>query len=353
MAIGSAVSDLTFAENTITDLAFTTIWEKRVVRLPDRSITGTNVIKSNAVSMRATNSAHFIDWSGGGQGNSDIRSSNLSITDNHLSGFDRSTIRIGAQGLTEIRRNTFSNVSSQTTGSAEEYTDGNDRTDGFMVHNRSGSNRQIRPWIPQAYYAVNDKCQMTVLVQKGVNGNNDASLDPNPVTLDFFATSTNDAELFVGSVPVGSLTATGFVQVTLDVTPLSGKSGMKLRIQTSEQRTSGEDTYFGSSQFSRWMDLEKIECKSPDPTILKEGFVEGENGRVKVEPESTLKYGQTVFWKYTVTNPGSQPVDVTVRDSMKTQDDGVVCSITVPGNTTMACDEEWSQTMSPEVVGDG
>jgi hypothetical protein len=97
-------SDISVTGNTWTNLKITTTG-KTVIALPQEEISGTNTITGNTVQSTSTaGNLHFVNWAGGARDNNSTASSKLSITDNKLSGFTGSAIRIGAHGVTEIRR---------------------------------------------------------------------------------------------------------------------------------------------------------------------------------------------------------------------------------------------------------
>jgi hypothetical protein len=343
----SSVGDLVFESNTFENLRLRRRYGDyggQVFSLPDRVIQGRNAIANNVVSLRGDNIARFVDWEGGGKSNSDSVSSSLTITDNKLSGFGASAIRIAGQGLTEIRRNTFNSVSSQSTGESEESESNNSAYRGYMVHNRAGSNQQIKPWYPTGNYVFDsDKCTLNVEVGSGVNGVTDSKDAALPVTLDFFATASDDAEIYLdaGTVSTGTLPITA--SVTIDASKLWGTSGMRLRMQTTQKVG---DAY-GSSQFSRWITLGAIACDAK-PVVQKVAYADAEYTQVLAD-SAVVQLGDVIHWSYIVTNTATIPINVTIADDKKL--DGPVCELQIKALTQATC--FWQQTMSLDVMSDG
>jgi hypothetical protein len=338
LSLNNAVSmrDVQLHKNTISNLSMRKLGGQ-VFALPAIRLGGNNVISENTVSLKPDFSyAHLVNWSADATlGNAEMRSSNLKILRNKLSNFKYSAIRIAKQGLTEIRFNTFSAVSthkSAFTGVDEEKL----ATDvgGYMVQNLEGSNRQIRAWYPASAKVDNKTCAVSVTV-KDPGGIGSAA--NTPVTLDFYATTDGNAQIYVGSA---TALASG-QSVSVDVRNISGIGAQYLRIQTSETQNGAT----GSSQYSRWKGIGRVNCADQPMTITKTAYWD-QDASQPIGPNEILHFGDQVFWLYTVANRSSKAIEATVTDDKLVG--SVVCKVQIPANSTRTC--LWQQTMSPQVV---
>ncbi len=212
--------------------------------------------------------------------------SNITISDNYFDGYASGDggVRFFRTGLATFSHNRFGTRSGGSGTSSEETSSG-----ASMFHNfDTTSNEKIGTWFPTgtAKLVTGETpagalpvtqeladptapvCEATVAVQRPTTG----IIPRNPVTLDVYWTTANDAELYLGSVsgvtganatlsfllPVGSQSADGGATSIMAVDATTGATATgSIRLQTQVEG----GAQLESSQYSRTVALEKGNCK--------------------------------------------------------------------------------------------
>jgi hypothetical protein len=335
----AATKNLTIKGNQWNNLN-TTYDDDSLIILPDQGISGVNEISGNSVAIKLAKSRgyndNFILWSGS-RGNDSTASSNMAITNNTLAGFSGSAIQIKGQGITTIRENRFTRTKDATgKNRMKDEEEHSDTTGGFMVQNQTGSNGQIQTVYPTL---VNGKPfdtrrgVMPVEVLANPKGNQPAY----PITVDWYATQSDDAEIRLGSniidSPPGTTAGTG-VQLDLDLSAIGTKQNVDIRLQTT-------DALGRSSQYSRTAKVGDIEIPPETWELTKTAYADAQLSQPI--PSDAVQYaGETVYWVYTVDNRTRTAITVDIEDDQKT--DGPVCTaLKVPARDQNSC--TWSQQL--------
>lgn len=254
------------------------------------SLTGITRIERNVFTTPTTDeTAIYVNAAGPTpQGANSTAASGIYIQDNYFDGYQAaaSAVRFSRTGTATFTRNTFgSNTRSSST--ADEET-----TDSGMFNNvDTTANQEIRTWYPTAaavltgplpqdaavaHNASLDPSTPTCLASVSVVRPTTTPIPENPVTLDVYWTSGNDAEVYLGSasgisgqeaqlivpLPIGTVQfpsnvdADATIPVTV-VNPSSGAVGGNLRVQTQVQAYA----QLQSSQYSRVVALTGNTCQ--------------------------------------------------------------------------------------------
>jgi hypothetical protein len=324
-----ASSNWDIHDNTFVDVNAGTSASNATILLPGVDLSGTNYIRNNVfdntTKSTSTGQNYAISWDGT-QGANSTTASNLFIQDNFFNGYGGSSIYLTKTGTVTVRRNTFGTASaSQSTTTSEETA-----TSSAMLTNYANSaNRKILTWYPTS--ATVGNCALQVTVAAPTSGN----IPSKPVTLDFYYTTKQTAEVYLGSIE--GVTSAGTYTV-----PVPNPAAGYIRIQT-QGTGSGQPE---SSQYSRTVAVGAPTVCVSDMKITMRAWANVPQGvtthdaiiassATEIPTGSFLTTGDLVWFTYTVTNTGTTTLNnVVVRDSHQAQ----VCVIaTMSAGQTAGC----------------
>ncbi|MDR1834097.1 MAG: hypothetical protein LBQ92_05540 [Propionibacteriaceae bacterium] len=282
------------------------------------------------------------------------KQSNLQITGNTFKGYTGTAIYLRDVGGVLVRYNTFlaSNAHAAKGSAYPYFADENinpsanpaNSAPRFLL-NVTYANQEALPWTMEpgfadsAGYKVSQyQCQATISVDLGIN-------TVTPQIVDYYA-SANEG---IPGTPLKSVTYTvatslAGMEVSFKLTDVAGKY---IRTQVHYQDSNG---VWQSSQFSTAALIPNLQCVTPSFTITKKAYSDAQM-TIEIPDGGEVSEGQTVYWKYSVTNKLLLPnenLPVIVSDDHYTGKFApVICTLSVPpGETVSSC--TFSQTVTAE-----
>jgi adhesin/invasin len=345
-------SDIDIRDNTFTNiLTGANDQEYATVLLPNqRQLTGKNYVRGNTFDnsgAAAGGQAVAIGWEGDVSSANSTQASNLYIEDNHFDGYARATVALVDTGAVTVRRNTFGTATASASPTENEETWGWSSGHTLMVLNDDDTaNRRILTWYPVAT-RVTSGCEFQVDVSKPA-AKQGYGLPNDPVTIDFYYTVGQTAEVYLGSVSGVTPGANGARTVAVPEFPPSDAG--YVRVQTQGEPASGQ-SQVESSQYSRTLPLPSFGlCRQPKLNLQVRAWQQADpgpepdqglihdsviaTGRL-IDPGSPITSGLAIWFTYTVSNLGHVPLlDVEVTDGLNQQ----VCVIAViPKGASAGC----------------
>jgi hypothetical protein len=322
-------SDWDIRENTFTRVFSGELNDQATIHLPEqRTLEGSNYIRGNILDNAGTTGQnHAIRWIGKYNTVSQT-ASNMYIEDNYFDGYEGQTIVLNATGTVTVRRNRYGqNSGSQSNTVLEETTGGGLGSDAptLMMNYNNTANRRILTWYPTS--ALNVDCKLRVAVEGPSKADSGYNLASTPVTLDFYYTAKDTAELYLGSVE-------NITKATTVTVPMMPDDPGFIRIQTQGTAPNQPE----SSQYSRVVpfggpekcEIPQLELKlrawmGVDPNNADYDQIVNNANATEIPKNGSVPVDEPVWFTYTVKNIGWLTVrSVVVRDSYKTP----VCVIT-------------------------
>jgi hypothetical protein len=314
-------SDWIIQGNTFTDIASGIDYYEATLQLPfTQPLSGQNYIRDNTfINDPNLRQGFGIRWWGPNGDGADM-ASNLYIEDNYFDGHIAQSILLTNVGTATVRFNRFGvNSASASSGETEETQTSNVGWDEptLFLNSTNTTNRNILTWYPTDMTVV--ECDPRVTIEKYLTPmNSEHNLPREPVTLDFYFTKQNAAELYLGSIE--NISEAG--EMRLPTLPV--EEGY-IRLQTQAFSPTGQ---LESSQFSRTVKYDGPgDCWTPSAKITVRAWTDVQEpdatydeiiGGDGVELLSGAKPlpGTPVWYTYTVKNTSAHPLsDVEVRDS--------------------------------------
>ncbi|MDR2381222.1 MAG: hypothetical protein LBE08_08650 [Bifidobacteriaceae bacterium] len=327
------------------------------VLLPEgKLLTGNNYVRGNTFDnsgAAAGSQAVAVGWQGGDSSSDSTEASHLYIEDNDFNGYARASVALVDTGAVTVRRNTFGTATASAAVTENEETWGGwdkDRT-VMVLNEKKTANRRILTWYPVAA-SVTPDCEFQVELAKPA-ASKDYGLPYEPVTIDFYYTVKQTAEVYLGSVSDVTAGANGRRIVTVPDFPPADIGNIRVQTQGAPASAASQ---IESSQYSRTLALPSFgTCRDPKMTLELRAWHSADPGAAtdqnsihdsvvdtgtQIAAGGSLASGQEIWFTYTVRNAGRVPLaDVHVTDDLNQE----VCVIElIPKGGSAGCAKPYS-----------
>jgi hypothetical protein len=322
-AVGGSNWEL--AENTFSDIRTGSLAGVATITLPANNVLGgVNRIRDNTFDNTAESAkgvqGYAVSWdlSAWSAYHPDVPAptrSNLFIENNRFDGYTAQSVHMKQTGAVTVTGNTFGPASASQQDPINEESAA---TGGLMYMNGNAADLNVRTWRPTEARLAS-KCELQV----GVSRNEAGTTDPGaPVGIDFYWTSSNKAEEYLGRVDGVAQPDSRDAVVFVAVPDLPSQGGGSIRIQTHGQGS--DPLQLVSSQYSRTIpSIPQVpsasECKRSVQMKLQawagvpagvdsyQGILDSaqnNTGAVEVPSLSSATSPANVWFTYSVTNNG-------------------------------------------------